>query len=447
MHRVHLRTYGCQMNERDSEGVAALLRAKGYAIVADEAEADIVLINTCSIRGLAEEKAIGKADHLLRARRAGTGARLVGILGCMAQNRGAELLERLPDLDLVVGTQRLRHIPDHLAQLLAAPRPEPRVDIAEEAGFEDALPGRDDGRQVAAFVSIQQGCDMHCAYCVVPRTRGPERSRAPESILAEVRALALAGTREVTLLGQIVNQYGRGRLRTEGGVSPFVRLLREVASVPGIERIRYTACHPIGYRADLVAAHAEIPQLCGHVHLPFQSGSDRILRAMGRPYLAERIRRLAAALRAARAGMTLSTDVIVGFPGETDDDFALTEALFREVGFENAFLFKYSPRPGTPAAPLGDPVAADVKERRLERLQELLALQSTTANLRQVGSTQRVLVEGPNRKGGRLAGRTENERRVILDGPDSLVGELVDCVITGAGQTYLEGRLAPQPRA
>ncbi len=428
------------MNERDSEGVAALLRAKGYALVAEEAEADIILINTCSIRGLAEEKAIGKADHLLRARRAGAGAKLVGILGCMAQNRGAELLERLPDLDLVVGTQRLRHIPDHLEQLLAAPRPASHVDIAEEAGFEDALPGRDSGRQVAAFVSIQQGCDMHCAYCVVPRTRGPERSRAPESILAEIRGLAEAGTREVTLLGQIVNQYGRGRLRTEGGISPFVRLLRDVARIPGIERIRYTACHPIGYRADLVAAHAEIPQLCGHVHLPFQSGSDRILRTMGRPYLAERIRRLAAALRSARAGLTLSTDVIVGFPGETDADFALTEALFRECGFENAFLFKYSPRPATPAAPLGDPVDVTVKEARLARLQELLALQSTTANLRQMGTVQRVLVEGPNRKGGRLAGRTENERRVIFDGPDTLIGELVDCEITGAGQTYLEGK-------
>lgn len=442
MHRVHIRTYGCQMNERDSEGVAALLRAKGYRVQAEEAGADIVLINTCSIRGLAEEKAIGKADHLLRDRRAGKGPRLVGILGCMAQNRGADLLERLPDLDLVVGTQRLRHIPDHLGRILGEPAPTARVDIAEEAGFEDALPGRDEGRQVSAFVSIQQGCDMRCAYCVVPRTRGPERSRSPESILEEVRALAAAGTREVTLLGQIVNQYGRGSQRAENGISPFVRLLRRVAEVPGIARIRYTACHPIGYRDDLVAAHAELPQLCAHVHLPFQSGSDRILRAMNRPYLAERIRRLAAALRAARPGMTLSTDVIVGFPGETEADFSLTEALFREIGFEHGFLFKYSPRPGTPGFALGDPVTADAKESRLARLQEILALRSSTENLRQVGTTQAVLIEGPDRKGGRLMGRTENERRVILDGPAALIGQVVPVVITGAGQTYLDGRVA-----
>ena len=409
---------------------------------AEEAGADIVLINTCSIRGLAEEKAIGKADHLLRDRRAGKGPRLVGILGCMAQNRGADLLERLPDLDLVVGTQRLRHIPDHLGRILGEPAPTARVDIAEEAGFEDALPGRDEGRQVSAFVSIQQGCDMRCAYCVVPRTRGPERSRSPESILEEVRALAAAGTREVTLLGQIVNQYGRGSQRAENGISPFVRLLRRVAEVPGIARIRYTACHPIGYRDDLVAAHAELPQLCAHVHLPFQSGSDRILRAMNRPYLAERIRRLAAALRAARPGMTLSTDVIVGFPGETEADFGLTEALFREIGFEHGFLFKYSPRPGTPGFALGDPVTADAKESRLARLQEILALRSSTENLRQVGTTQAVLIEGPDRKGGRLMGRTENERRVILDGPAALIGQVVPVVITGAGQTYLDGRVA-----
>ncbi len=442
MHRVHIRTYGCQMNERDSEGVAALLRAKGYQVQPEEAGADIVLINTCSIRGLAEEKAIGKADHLLRARRDGKGPRLVGILGCMAQNRGADLLERLPDLDLVVGTQRLRHIPDHLGRLLGEPAPAARVDVAHEAGFEDALPGRDEARQVAAFVSIQQGCDMRCAYCVVPRTRGPERSRSPESILEEVRALAAAGTREVTLLGQIVNQYGRGSQRAEGGVSPFVRLLRRIAEVPGIARIRYTACHPIGYRPDLVAAHAEIPQLCAHVHLPFQSGSDRILRAMNRPYLAERIRRLAGALRGARSGMTLSTDVIVGFPGETEEDFARTEALFRELGFEHGFLFKYSARPGTPGFALGDPVPADIKEARLARLQEILALRTSTENLRQVGTTQAVLVEGPDRKGGRLMGRTANERRVILDGPPSLIGEVVPVVITGAGQTYLDGRAA-----
>lgn len=445
MHRVHIRTYGCQMNERDSEGVAALLRSKGYEVQEDEAGADIILINTCSIRGLAEEKAIGKADHLLRGRRLGQGPRLVGILGCMAQNRGADLLERLPDLDLVVGTQRLRHVPEHLERILRDPAPAPapsRVDISHEEGFEDALPGRDEGRQVAAFVSIQQGCDMRCAYCVVPRTRGPERSRSPDSILAEIRGLALSGTREVTLLGQIVNQYGRGHQATEAGISPFVRLLRQVAAIPGIERIRYTACHPIGYRADLVAAHADIPQLCAHVHLPFQSGSDRILRAMNRPYLAERIRRLAASLRAARPGLTLSTDVIVGFPGESDADFALTEALFREVGFEHGFLFKYSPREGTPGFALGDPVPTEVKEARLARLQELLALRSSTENLRQVGSVQRVLVEGPDRRGGRLMGRTENERRVILDGPPELVGQLAPVVITAAGQTYLEGRLA-----
>ena len=355
MNRVYLKTYGCQMNERDSEAVAAMLRARGYRIVADEHDCDILLLNTCSVRDLAEQKALAKAENVaVRKRR--RPEFVLGILGCMAQNRGAELLDRLPDLDLIVGTQKFHAVPGYLDNLRAAraagiPLAQPIVDTAEEPGSQNAI--RDHllaDRQVTAFVSIQQGCNMQCAFCIVPKTRGDERSRPMDEIVAECRALAARGVREVTLLGQIVTSYGRRDYQHTGGISPFVQLLERISEVEGIERIRFTSPHPRGFKDDLVAAFARLPKLCEHVHLPVQSGSNRLLAAMNRPYTRERYLEIVAALQAARPGIALSTDIIGGFPGETDEDFAQTAALFAEADYDMAYVFKYSVRTGTPAA-------------------------------------------------------------------------------------------------
>src|SRR5476649_262765 len=344
------------MNERDSEAVAAMLRARGYRIVADENDCDILLLNTCSVRDAAEQKAIGKAAHLQHRKKKRPDF-VLGILGCMAQNRGASLLDQLPDVDLIVGTQKFHRVPDYLDNLRAArdagvPVGASIVDIAEEAGSQNTI--RDhvlaqdiDGTtdappQVSAFVSIQQGCNMDCAFCIVPKTRGDERSRPMDEIVAECRALAERGVREVTLLGQIVTSYGRRDYVHTAGVSPFVQLLERVHALDGIERIRFTSPHPRGFKQDLVEAYGRLPKLCGYVHMPMQSGSNRTLRAMNRPYTRERYQEIVDALRAVRSDMYFSTDVIVGFPGETDVDFAETRELFEACDFDMAYVFKYS---------------------------------------------------------------------------------------------------------
>jgi tRNA-2-methylthio-N6-dimethylallyladenosine synthase len=302
LNRVFIKTYGCQMNERDSEAVAAMLRARGYRIVADENDCDILLLNTCSVRDAAEQKAIGKAGYLQQRKKRQPDF-VLGILGCMAQNRGAELLDKLPDVDLIVGTQKFHQVPGYLDNLRAAraagvPGAEPIVDIAEEAGSQNAIRehvlAQDDVAdappQVSAFVSIQQGCNMDCAFCIVPKTRGDERSRPMDDIVAECRALAERGVREITLLGQIVTSYGRRDYTHTDGITPFVQLLERVHAIDGIERIRFTSPHPRGFKQDLVEAYGRLPKLCGYVHLPMQSGSNRILRAMNRPYTRERYR-------------------------------------------------------------------------------------------------------------------------------------------------------------
>jgi tRNA-2-methylthio-N6-dimethylallyladenosine synthase len=436
------------MNERDSEAVAAMLRAKGYSIVEDESEADVILLNTCSVREQAEQKAIGKAGHLTTRNKRKNPNLIVGIMGCMAQNRGDELVDRLPDLDLVVGTQKFHRVPEHLDAMIATiqgqgPRPQTIVDLEEEAGSQNTIRSHlEDKQQISAFVSIMQGCNMKCSYCIVPKTRGQERGRPMESILKEVRDLAARGTREVTLLGQIVNQYGVREFPFIDQKSPFVQLLEQVNAIEGIERIRFTSPHPVGFRQDLIDCYAHLPKLCEYLHFPMQSGSNRILKAMRRPYTIEKFRSIIDQLRQVRPDVYISTDVIVGFPGETDEDFELTRQHFEEIGFDMAYLFKYSVRPGTTAEPMGDPVPTEVKEQRNQVLLDLLKKSSLARNESLIGQVQEVLLEGPAKRGeGMFMGRTRGHRKVIMPASERLVGELVPVQIKSATASTLMGEL------
>lgn len=446
MNRVHIKTYGCQMNERDSEAVAALLRARGYRIVPDEDNCDVLLLNTCSVRDAAEQKAIGKAGYL-SARKKKQPDFILGILGCMAQNRGAELLDRLPDVDLIVGTQKFHQVPDYLdnlraAQAAGAPIPTAIVDIAEEAGSQNTI--RDhvlEEKQVSAFVSIQQGCNMDCAFCIVPKTRGDERSRPMDDIVRECEQLAERGVKEITLLGQIVTSYGRRDYAHTGGVTPFVQLLERVNAIPGIKRIRFTSPHPRGFKDDLIQAYGRLEKLCEYVHLPLQSGSNRILKEMNRPYSRERYFEIVSALRAVRPDMYFSTDIIVGFPGETEEDFQQTRELFEACNYDMAYIFKYSIRSGTPAADRGDQISDEVKEARNQTLLGLLEANSKRRNATLLGSTQEVLVEGPDKKGLKFMGRTRGNRIVHFDADARLVGQLVPVKIERASTAVLYGSL------
>ncbi len=447
MNRVHIKTYGCQMNERDSEAVAAMLRNKGYSLVDNEREADVVLLNTCSVRDQAEQKAIGKAGHLAKRKRKDPNF-IIGIMGCMAQNRGDELVDRLPDLDLIVGTQKFHRVPEHLDDMIASlraqgPRPSTIVDLAEEDGSQNTIRSHiDDTRQVTAFVSIMQGCNMKCSYCIVPKTRGAERARPMDAIVAEVEELAANGTREVTLLGQIVNQYGIREFPFVDQKSPFVQLLEKVHAIDGIERIRFTSPHPVGFKEDLIDCYGRLPKLCEYLHFPMQSGSDRILKAMRRPYTIERFTRIIEQIRAVRPDVYISTDVIVGFPGETDADFELTRRHFEATGFDMAYLFKYSVRPGTTAEPLGDPISKEVKEARNQALLEILGQRSLARNEALVGTTEEVLIEGPAKRGEDMyMGRTRGYRKVIVPASERLVGQLVPVVIQSATASTLMGEL------
>jgi tRNA-2-methylthio-N6-dimethylallyladenosine synthase len=448
MNRVHIKTYGCQMNERDSEAVAAMLRARGYRIVDSEDDCDVLLLNTCSVRDAAEQKAIGKAGYCLSRKRRDPDF-VLGILGCMAQNRGAGLLDRLPDVDLIVGTQKFHRVPDYLDNLRAAreagiPLGEAVVDTAEEEGSQNAIRDHLDSpeRRVCAFVSIQQGCNMDCSFCIVPKTRGDERSRPMDEIVRECEELAARGTREVTLLGQIVTSYGRRDYPHGGGISPFVQLIERVAAVPGIERIRFTSPHPRGFRQDLAEAFARMPKLGEHVHLPVQSGSDRILRAMRRPYTRARYLEIVESLRAARPAMAFSTDVIVGFPGETDADFEETVSLCRSVDYDMAYVFKYSVRTGTPAATMPGQVPEEVRDERNRVLLDVLREGSLRRSQGLVGTVQEVLVEGPDNTGLRFAGRTRGNRTTVFEAAPRLVGALVPVEVTSASVSTLYGNLA-----
>ncbi len=447
MNRVFIKTYGCQMNERDSEAVAAMLRARGYRIVDKEDGCDILLLNTCSVRDAAEQKAIGRAANVMARKRRNPDF-VLGILGCMAQNRGAALLDTLPDVDLIIGTQKFHQVPDYLDNLRAAraagvPVGASIVDIGEEAGSQNTI--RDhletEERQISAFVSIQQGCNMDCAFCIVPKTRGDERSRTMDDIVAECRQLATRGVREITLLGQIVTSYGRRDYTHTNGVSPFVQLIERVHAIDGIERIRFTSPHPRGFKQDLVEAYGRLPKLCEYVHLPMQSGSDRILRAMNRPYSRDRYREIVDSLRAVKPGMYFSTDVIVGFPGETDEDFEQTRELFAACNYDMAYVFKYSIRSGTPAADLGDQIPDDVKEHRNQVLLELLKANSVRRNEQLIGTVEEVLVEGPDKSGAHFTGRTRGNRVCIFDADPRLIGQLVPLRIERASVSTLYGEL------
>ncbi len=440
------------MNERDSEAVAAMLRARGYRIVPDEHDCDILLLNTCSVRDAAEQKAIGKASYLQQRKKKQPDF-VLGILGCMAQNRGASLLEQLPDVDLIIGTQKFHQVPGYLDNLRAArdaglPVGETIVDIAEEPGSQNTIRDHlvdeaDSGgeRQVSAFVSIQQGCNMDCAFCIVPKTRGDERSRPMADIVAECRTLAARGVREITLLGQIVTSYGRRDYTHTGGVSPFVQLIEQVHAIEGIERIRFTSPHPRGFKDDLVAAYGRLPKLCPSVHLPLQSGSNRILRAMNRPYTRERYKEIVDALRAVQPDMYFSTDVIVGFPGETEEDFDQTRELFEACDYDMAYVFKYSIRTGTPAAELAGQVPDEIKEHRNHVLLEILQRNSLRRTARLIGSVEEVLVEGRDKSGAHFTGRTRGNRVCVFDADPRLVGQLVPLRIARATVSTLYGEL------
>jgi len=447
MNRVYIKTYGCQMNERDSEAVAAMLRARGYRIVNDEHACDIMLLNTCSVRDAAEQKAIGKAGYV-SARKRKQPDFVLGILGCMAQNRGAALLDQLPDVDLIVGTQKFHQVPDYLDNLRAAreagvPIGSSIVDIAEEAGSQNTI--RDhpeaDVPPVGAFVSIQQGCNMSCHFCIVPKTRGDERSRPMDDIVRECEQLAAKGVREITLLGQIVTSYGRRDYTHTDGISPFVQLIEKVHAIDGIARIRFTSPHPRGFKQDLVEAYGRLPKLCEYVHLPMQSGSDRILRAMNRPYSRERYREIVDALRAVRPDMYFSTDIIVGYPGETEEEFEQTRELFEACNYDMAYIFKYSIRSGTVAAELADQVCEEEKERRNQVLLDILRRNSERRTAGLIGSVEEVLVEGPDKTGERFTGRTRGNRVCVFEASPRLVGRLVPLKIERASVSTLYGSL------
>lgn len=437
MPKVFFKTYGCQMNERDSEQVARDLTSRGYVLTEREKDADVVLINTCSVRDMAEQKALGKMGMLGRLR-AGRPEMVFGFLGCMAQSRGQELLKDIAHVDLVVGTQKFHKVADYVDRLyqrkvamrerLMDDERFSIVDVEEEPGSQETIREHTlSERQATAFVSIMQGCNMHCTFCIVPSTRGAERSRTIGSIVAEVRDLVARGVREVTLLGQIVNLYGRHEFEKRDGRSPFVQLIEAVHAIDGLRRLRFTSPHPIGFREDLVECYARLPKLMPHVHLPLQSGSNRMLKAMHRTYTAEKYLALVDRIRATRPDVAITTDVIVGFPGETEDDYAASRALVRSVGFDNAFVFKYSPRRDTPAATMAAQVPEDVKE---ERNQDLLAVVDELAlakNTVLVGKHVEILCEGVSKTNeARLMGRTPGNKIVIFEGSERHIGEVFD---------------------
>lgn len=430
------------MNERDSEAVAARFLAQGYTLAASEAVADVVLLNTCSVRDQAEQKAIGKMSAVaaqVRKHRPGT---VLGYLGCMAQSRGEQLLGQ--GVSLVLGTQKLHRAPEYV-EALRAGHQTAVCEVGEETGSEAqirdhvlALSGQPPA--ATAYVSIMQGCNQHCTFCIVPQTRGEERSRGIEDLVTEVGGLVNRGIREVTLLGQIVTSYGRRLISERDGLSPFVQLLEAVDAVDGLERIRFTSPHPKGYGDDLVEAYGRLPKLCANAHLPAQSGSDRILKLMHRGYSRDRYLEIVAKLRAVRPAIGLGTDLIVGFPGETEEDLQATMNLVREVQFDNAYVFKYSPRRNTRAVDLPDQVAPEVIEERHARLLTLVNDIAAERSAAFVGQTVRVLVEGPSRKNpARLEGRTACNRIVVFEGSPRHLGQLMDVRVVRASAFTLYG--------
>ena len=453
MPKVYLKTYGCQMNERDSEQVSRMLIARGYEMTGDAAGADVVLLNTCSVRDLAEQKALGKMGLLGRLR-ANKPEMVFGFLGCMAQSRGDELVRDIGHVDLVVGTQKFHKVADYVDELVQRKiamrerlMDDARfsiVDVDEEAGSQETI--REHvlrEKQATAFVSIMQGCNMHCTFCIVPATRGGERSRSIAEIVVEVRELVARGVKEVTLLGQIVNLFGRHEFEAREGKSPFVQLLEAVHEVEGLRRLRFTSPHPIGFKQDLIDAFARLPKLMPHVHLPMQSGSNRMLKAMHRAYTAEKYFALTERLRAARPDIALTTDVIVGFPGETDEDHAATCAMLERVGFDNAFVFRYSKRRDTPAAELGEQLPESVKESRNQDVLRVVDRWAKEKGEALVGQRVEILCEGLSKTNEeRLMGRSPGNKIVIFEGGERHVGEVFDVQIERSSGFSLYGNPA-----
>ena len=436
--RLYISTFGCQMNEYDSARMADVLReSAGLALTSEPHEADVVLLNTCSVREKAQEKVFSHLGQWRLLKRSKPSL-VIGVGGCVASQEGEGILERAPFVDLVFGPQTIHRLPAMLAELRATQRPQVDVSFPEIEKF-DRLP-EPAASGATALVSIMEGCSRYCSFCVVPYTRGEEMSRAFARVVAEVESLVAQGVREVTLLGQNVNAY-RGPAE-DGSLVDLAGLIRRIAGFDGLERIRFTTSHPLEFRDSLVAAYAEVSKLANHLHLPVQSGSDRILAAMKRGYTGLEYKQKIRRLRAVRPDISLSSDFIVGFPGETEADFQATLELIAAVGFDQSFSFIYSKRPGTPAASLPDEVPHAVKQERLERLQALVDGQARSISRSMIGSTQRVLVEKPSRRDPRqLAGRTENMRWVNFDGPASLVDHFADVCITEAMPNSLRGRL------
>ncbi|HVS26628.1 MAG TPA: tRNA (N6-isopentenyl adenosine(37)-C2)-methylthiotransferase MiaB [Burkholderiales bacterium] len=436
--KLYIKTFGCQMNEYDSGKMADVLHAaEGLEKTDDPLEADVILFNTCSVREKAQEKVfhyLGRWKHLKQR----NPELLIGVGGCVASQEGAAIVARAPYVDVVFGPQTLHRLPQLLRARRQSGRPQVDISFPEIEKFDHLPPPRVEG--ASAFVSIMEGCSKYCSFCVVPYTRGEEVSRPFDDVLAEVAELAEHGVKEVTLLGQNVNAY-RGPMN-DGDTADFALLLEYLAEIPGIERLRYTTSHPLEFTQRLIDAYGKTPKLVSHVHLPVQSGSDRVLAAMKRGYTALEYKSIVRRLRKVRPEISLTSDFIVGFPGETEEDFQATLRLVDEVGFDASFCFTYSPRPGTPAAELPNQVPEETKLERLARLQKKIESRDQAISHGMVGTRQRVLVEGRSKKNaGELAGRTDNNRVVNFAGHTRLIGNFVDLNITAAMPHSLRGEM------
>jgi len=446
--KVYIKTFGCQMNEYDSDKMADVLNAaEGYEPTQDPEQADLILFNTCSVREKAQEKVFSDLGRIKHLKQKGV---LIGVGGCVASQEGEAIIQRAPFVDVVFGPQTLHRLPELLAQRAKQARPQVDISFPEIEKFDHLPPAKVDG--ASAFVSIMEGCSKYCSYCVVPYTRGEEVSRPFDDVLVEIAGLADQGVKEVTLLGQNVNAY-RGAMGDTAEIADFALLLEYVADIPGIERIRYTTSHPNEFTQRLIDAYAKIPQLVNHLHLPVQHGSDRILMAMKRGYTAMEYKSTIRKLRAIRPDISMSSDFIVGFPGETEDDFGKMMKLIDDIGFDSSFSFIFSPRPGTPAANLADDTPHEEKLRRLQHLQATIEANVRRISASRDGTVRRILVEGPSRRPGKdehgqakaeLMGRTECNRIVNFDGGPQgarLVGQMIDVRITQALPHSLRGEV------
>jgi len=437
MKRVYIRTFGCQMNEYDSDKMSDVMHAaEGYEPTDNPDDADLILFNTCSVREKAQEKVFSDLGRVKHLKAKGV---MIGVGGCVASQEGAAIIERAPYVDVVFGPQTLHRLPQMLEKRRATNRPQVDISFPEIEKFDNLPPARVEG--ATAFVSIMEGCSKYCSYCVVPYTRGEEVSRPFEDVLTEVAGLADQGVKEVTLLGQNVNAY-RGKMGGTDDIADFALLIEYVAEIPGIERIRYTTSHPNEFTQRLIDVYAKVPKLVSHLHLPVQHGCDRILAAMKRGYTALEYKSTIRKLRAVRPGISLSSDFIVGFPGETEDDHAKTMKLIEDIGYDSSFSFVFSPRPGTPAAALHDDTPQEVKLKRLQMLQAAIEANARRISESRVGTVQRILVEGPSRKdASELMGRTECNRIVNFKGQPRLIGQMVDVTITQALPHSLRGEV------